>query len=110
MGVARTVSHGAVRRLSHVLTRSTAVEAWLFSLADLRALQLDVVSGDTESVPDMVAHSDHETQNDPGSLRPLGHQPVENEVLTVASSYLSRHRLGRPVCCDCCRSREGRHI
>jgi hypothetical protein len=54
----------------------------------MRAEQLDAASGETEPVPDMIAHSNLETQNDPGSSRPLGRPSVDSEALTVTSSYL----------------------
>ena len=75
----------------------------------MRTLQGDKMSSETESMPDMVAHPNLEPQNDPGSSRPLGRPSVESEALTVTSSQLPQHCPEGPVCCDCRRSREGRH-
>ena len=76
------VNEGVVRRLT---------------LYGLCTRQSDAVSGETESVPDMVVYSNLETQNDPGSSRPLGRPSVESEALTVTSSHLPRHHPEGPV-------------
>ena len=50
------------------------------------------------------------TQNDPGSLHPLGRRSIESEAVTVTSFYLPQHRPEGPVCCNCRRSRKERHV
>jgi hypothetical protein len=45
----------------------------------------------------------------PRKLAPPGSSVCRVEALTVASFYLPQHHPEGPVCCDCRRSREGRH-
>src|SRR5688500_9693336 len=98
MDVVRVVNDGVVRRFHQALTRSAVCGR--VAVHAVRCQQLDAVSGVAESVYGMVAHSHLETQNDPGSSRPLGHRSVESEALTVTSSYLPRRCPEGPVCCS----------
>ena len=75
-----------LRRFHHVDSFNRLLTSGGSSLDGMRDLPLGEVSGETESESDIIEHSDLETQNDPGSSRPLGGQSVECEALTATSS------------------------